>query len=79
MAISATLKHGWMRFAHSLGQIQTAILLFLIYVIVIGPLSFILRVFGRQDLLEVRRSKAPSFAHPKTQVPTDAARCERQF
>jgi hypothetical protein len=79
VAIFATLKHGWMRFAHYLGQIQTAILLFLIYVLVIGPLSVVLRVLGRQDLLEMRRSKSASFAHSKTQVPTDAARCERQF
>ena len=79
VAVFATLKRGWMTFAHRLGQVQTAILLFLIYTLVLGPLAFILRVFGRQDLLELRRSARTSFAHRKEQVPTDPARCERQF
>jgi hypothetical protein len=68
-----------MAFAHALGQIQTAIILFLVYALVLGPLAVILRVFGRRDLLELRRPARETFAHRKEQVPTDAARCERQF
>ena len=75
----AALKHGWMAFAHRLGQIQTSILLFLVYVLVIGPTSLILRVFARRDLLEIRRYEGSSFAHAKKQVPTDRERCEHQF
>jgi hypothetical protein len=70
---------GWMAFAHRLGQIQTAILLFLVYVLVIGPLSIVLRLLGQGDLLDARRAKGESFAHPHRQIPTDRERCERQF
>jgi len=79
MGVLERSRRGWMRFAHRLGQIQTAILLFLVYALVIGPLAVMLRVFGRRDLLEMRRSARPSFAHPKRQIPTDPERCQRQF
>jgi len=79
MALLGTLKRGWMAFAHRLGQIQTAIILFLVYVLLIGPLSLLLRLFGRGDLLEMRRRPGTSFAHQKEQIPSDAERCERQF
>lgn len=73
------LKRGWMAFAHRVGVIQTAILLSLAYVLVIGPTSIILRAFGRQDLLELHRTRATSYAHTKRAIPTDRERCERQF
>ena len=73
------LKRGWMAFAHRLGLIQTAILLSLAYVLVIGPTSILLRVVGRRDLLELHGTKAASYAHPKRPIPTDRERCERQF
>ena len=80
MGIFAALKRAWMAFAHALGQLQTGILLSLIYVLALGPMAFVLRVLGRRDLLELRRpSTNASFAHLKTQVPTDRERCERQF
>jgi hypothetical protein len=68
-----------MAFAQRLGRIQTAILLFLVYLLVIGPVSVMLRLMGRGDLLDMRRSAGHSFAHRKQQVPTDPERCERQF
>jgi hypothetical protein len=73
------LKRGWMAFAHRVGLIQTAILLSLAYVLVIGPTSIILRVLGRRDLLDLHRKRATSYAHPKRAIPTDRERCERQF
>jgi hypothetical protein len=79
MALLGSFKRGWMAFAHRLGQIQTGIILFLVYVLIIGPLSLLLRLFGRGDLLEMRRPPGVSFAHEKEQIPSDAERCERQF
>jgi hypothetical protein len=79
MGMLERLRRGWMWFARRLGQVQTGILLFVVYVLVIGPLAVALRVFGRRDLLEMRRSARPSFAHPKRQIPTDPERCQRQF
>ena len=75
----ARFKRGWMVFVDRLGKVQTAILLFLTYVIVLGPLALLLCGFGRQDLLELRRTGGATFGHAKHAVPTDRARCERQF
>lgn len=77
--LPAGFKRGWMAFAHRLGQIQTAIVLFLVYALLIGPIAVLLRLTGRGDLLEMKRRRAASFAHQKEQIPGDAARCERQF
>ena len=72
-------KDSWMAFVRRLGQIQTTVVLTLIYVLVYGPSSVLLRVFGRGDLLELRREEGTSFARSKVQTPTDRERCERQF
>jgi hypothetical protein len=68
-----------MAFVLRLGRIQTAIILFIIYFLVIGPVSVLMRVVGRRDLLELHAPKRSSFGQAKTQVPTDPERCERQF
>ena len=73
------IKASWMRFVHVLGQVQTTLLLTLIYVLVLGPIVLLLRLGGRGDLLATRGGKAQSFAHPKQMVPTDVERCSRQF
>lgn len=73
------LKRGWMAFADGLARVQTVVLLSVVYVIVIGPLWVALCALGRRDLLEMRRLPGNSFAHTKQQIPTDRARCERQF
>ncbi len=70
---------GWMVFVDRLGKIQTAIVLFLTYTLVVGPISMLIRGFGRQDLLEIKRREGPTFAHAKKAIPTDRERCERQF
>jgi hypothetical protein len=72
-------KRAWMAFALTLGKIQTAILLTLVYVIAVGPIAVMLRGIGRRDLLDLRGSHQASFAHTKQQIPTDPERCERQF
>jgi hypothetical protein len=79
MGVFAALKKRWMAFALALGRVQTAILLFLVYVFALGPMAVLLRVFGRRDLLELRRPDGASFAHAKRQIPTDPQRCERPF
>lgn len=79
MRFTERLKRGWMAFALRLGKIQTAIVLFVVYAFVLGPLSLVMRGIVRRDLLEMRHRPRPSFAHSKKQVPTDPERCERQF
>jgi len=75
----ARLRSGWLRIAKRLGEVQTVVLLSLVYASVLGPLALLLRVAGRADLLELRRPRGESFALPKQRVPTDRERCERQF
>ena len=79
MTTAARLKSGWLRVAQRLGEVQTVVLLTLVYVAVLGSLALLLRLFGRADLLALRESGGESFALPKKQVPTDRERCERQF
>jgi hypothetical protein len=76
---SSLIKSAWMRFVDVLGQVQTTLILTLIYVFVLGPMVLVLRLAGRGDLLAMRGGKAQSFAHPKQMVPTDVERCSRQF
>jgi len=79
MAPVARLKSGWMRITQRLGEVQTVVVLTLVYTLVLGPLALLLRLFGRADLLELRVARGESFALPKQPVPTDRERCERQF
>lgn len=73
------LKRRWMTFVHAFGRVQTAIILFVIYVLVIGPLSFFLWVARGRDLLAIKKPAAGIGWAPKPPVPTDTERCERQF
>ena len=79
MAVFSGIKSSWMRFVHVLGHVQTTLILTLIYVLILGPLALLLRLFGRGDLLSLRAPKAQSFALAKQMVPTDVERCTRQF
>ena len=79
MALPAGIKASWMHFVDVLGQVQTTLLLSLIYGLVLGPMALLLRVVRRGDLLALRATDAASFAQPKRMVPTDRERCTRQF
>lgn len=41
---------GWMIFAHALGRIQTFLILSVIYVVVVGTISAVYRVFAGDPL-----------------------------
>jgi predicted membrane protein len=49
--IFRTIKRLWLLFAHMLGKVNTILLLFLVYFVVIGIMSIIVRLF-RKDLLQ---------------------------
>lgn len=54
-----TLKsiwEGWKRVAKVIGKVQTCILLFLLYFFVVGPISIVIRLCGK-DLLDKRIDK----------------------
>jgi hypothetical protein len=79
MAVPAGVKASWMHFVDVLGQVQTTLLLSLIYGLILGPMALLLRLLGRGDLLALRVQRSASFARAKQMVPTDVERCTRQF
>ena len=68
-----------MKFVDAFTRFQTALILFVIYVLVIGPVSLFLRMTRGGDLLAMRKRPGELHWSPKPQVPTDSDRCERQF
>lgn len=77
MAILKRLWAGWKRVAEKIAQVQTLILLTLLYLIVILPFGVVVSLFG--DPLGLKRGRAESFWRPRETPPPllDAAR--RQF
>lgn len=49
---------AWLAFARALGRVNSAIFLFLTFFLVLTPLGFVLRLFGRDELR--RRGPAPA-------------------
>jgi hypothetical protein len=56
-ALLAAPHRGWLAFARVLGRVNTAIFLALTFFLVLAPLGFVLRLFGRDELR--RRGPAP--------------------
>lgn len=81
MTIKSILKalyKGWMAFARILGKIQSAILLFFIYVIGVGSISIISFIF-RKDFLDKRMSAAETFWHERPADASGLENCKKQF
>ncbi len=57
-ALLAAPHRGWLAFAKLLGRVNSAVFLFLTFFLVLAPLGFFLRLFGRDELR--RRGPAPS-------------------
>ena len=57
-ALLAGPHRGWLAFARVLGRVNSAIFLFLTFFLVLAPLGFVLRLFGRDELR--RRGPAPA-------------------
>lgn len=78
MPILRRLWGLWKAFAHRLGQVQTTIILSVVYLIAIGPISLISRVLGR-DLLAQRRHERPSYWVALPEVTSTLERARKQF
>ena len=69
----------WHPIAEHIVRVQTAIILTLVYLVSIGPLSILARIF-RQDLLEKRLPRnAATFWHDKPPLGEDVAPYRQQF
>jgi len=49
---------GWKRFAHILGRINTAIILFLFYYLIFAPFGMVMRLFGYDSLRKKSKGKS---------------------
>lgn len=59
-ALLAAPHRGWLAFAKLLGRVNSAVFLSLTFFLVLTPLGFFLRLFGRDELR--RRGPAPASA-----------------
>ena len=68
----------WMVFAHTIAVINTALLLTVVYIFLIGPVSLVARMLGR-DLLKHRISRTGSFWKPKDPMAHTLEQARHQF
>jgi CBS domain containing-hemolysin-like protein len=54
------LKRIWIKFGEILGRVIAPIVLFFIYFVVLTPISFLLKIFGK-DLLRIKLSDKKSY------------------
>ena len=54
------LKRIWIKFGEILGRVIAPIVLFFIYFVVLTPISFLLKIFGK-DLLRIKLSNKKSY------------------
>ena len=69
------LNRAWIKFGEILGKIIAPVVMFLIFFALITPLSFVIRIFGK-DLLKTRLSNKTSYWIKREK---DAGTMKRQF
>lgn len=62
----------WMRLGHALGWFNTRVILSLIFMIVITPFSFVMRVFGRDRMKRGFDLKCESYRVPSRPRPPES-------
>ncbi len=72
------LKRWWLRFAKGLAVVNTAVLLTIAYVLVIGPLSLFIRILGK-DFLQLKNASRASFWRDREETNDTLDTAERQF
>ena len=69
------LNRAWIKFGEILGKIIAPVVMFLIFFVLITPLSFVIRIFGK-DLLNIKLSNKTSYWIKREK---DAGTMKRQF
>ncbi len=72
------LYKWWMAFARLLGTINTAVLLTVVYLIVVGTMSLVARLF-RKDPMTHRPDTSGSFWKDKDKIAHTVDQARRQF
>ena len=78
MKIFSALWKGWMAFAKAVGYVQTRIILFIFYVLILGPVSIFLRLF-RVNILSIKQERKDSFWQTKAPMDESLEGLQRQF
>lgn len=76
--VAHTLYDWWMAFARFLGTVNAAILLTVVYAVLIGFMSLIVRLL-RKDLLNHRPDRSVSFWKDKEKVAHTVEQARHQF
>ena len=76
--IARQLKRLWMKFAHVVAVVNTAILLSLFYVLVVGPLWLVIRIL-RKDYLQTQFNTRPSYWRDRDVARHTLEGAQRQF
>jgi hypothetical protein len=75
----APIERGWMRFAVVLGLINSRILLTAVFIVIVIPMTVILRILGKSPIQRSWKSSSPSYWHLRNPEEFSASRLERQF
>lgn len=73
-----TLYSYWMKFARLLGKVNTTLLLTLSYVLILGPVAMVLKLFGK-DLLDRKAEHRASYWYDKPKEPITQEQSKHQF
>lgn len=72
------VRSVWMVFVEALGKVQTTILLSIVYHLTVGPLAIGAKA-SRQDLLDLKPNREPSYAKILKGVSSTLEKAQRQF
>ena len=78
MAFLKKLYALWMKLAHALGYVNTRILLFVFFCLVLGPIALLGRLFGK-NFFEDHPKDAKSYWHVRPEPAYSKESCHRQF
>ena len=73
------LLHGWLEIAGRFGEVQTLVLLGIVYVFVIGPFAIVARLAGRDFLAKRKLRDSGSAWQPADTAPLDLERAKHPF
>lgn len=78
MSLLRKLWDLWKAFGHVLGQIQSTILLAIIYHVAVGPLAVIGKLM-RNDILHLKANPGDTYAEALAPITTTIEKAEKQF
>ncbi len=59
-ALAGLIHNGWMKLAEAMGFVMSKVLLTLIFAIFVIPLAFMSRVFGKRNVIKLKKG-SPSY------------------